>query len=93
MKRSLSEQKCRAYLQITRKRRKPTNMLLETEAGAGTLSNKVADVVDQIKPVLSSTVSEERRTTMTNLIKEIARFCFVYDADFRNVAEEHELIL
>lgn len=40
---------------------------------------------------MSSTVSEEGKTAMSKLIKDMASVCSIYDADFSNLTEEHEL--
>lgn len=49
------------------------------------------DIVNESEPAATSNFSEERRTTMSSLVKAKASLCYTYSMDFGNLVEEHKL--
>lgn len=68
-----------------------TKKLLETVSSASSHDMKVEEVVGGVELAASSTVSEERRTGMRKLMKEMSLVCSTCDIDLKNWAEEHKL--
>lgn len=64
---------------------------LETGASAGTHGVKDEDIVQEITPVASRTLTEEERATVSGIVSEVALLCFPYDVHFENLAKELEL--
>lgn len=50
-----------------------------------------SDILDEIEPATSSTLSGEKRTVRGKHFKKIALLCSIHNVDFKNFAEEHEL--
>lgn len=65
--------------------------MLDTGASTGSDDNQKEDIMDEIEFATFSTMSEEQRTRKRRLVKEIALLCFIYEMDFRNLAEEKNL--
>lgn len=78
------------YLQTTLKIREKANSMLETRAGAGALKMQEKDIVDKNEPAASSTLSEEERTVMRKLFKEMTLVCYMFDVDIRSMVEWHD---
>lgn len=66
---------------------------LEEGAGANVYEMKEGYIVDEIEPATSSILSRVRRTTMRKIVKGRALLCNLYDVDFRNLTEEHEICI
>lgn len=43
-------------------------------------------VVDESEPAAFSTLSIKKKTAMSKHLKDMAILCFIYDEDFRNLA-------
>lgn len=61
----------------------------KSQAGAHQMKDE--DIVDGPKPTASSHVNENGRTAMGQLVKVTALLCFVYDVDYRNFVDGHEV--
>lgn len=59
---------------------------LETESAVGAHETNEEAIVDRIDPTSFSTMGEERRTEMSELLKEMAPFCSIRDVDFKDLA-------
>lgn len=70
---------------------KTTKSPPETRASASAHGMKMEGVVDEVEPATSSTLSEEEKISMRKPIKKMASFRVIYDADFRNLVEKHQL--
>lgn len=52
---------------------------------------KEEHVVNKSKPAASSTLNENGQTGMSKVFKEMNPWCSVYDVEFKNLMDEHEL--
>lgn len=49
----------------------------------------VEDIVDDSKPVSSSTITEEKKTAMDKLLSYLAALCSIYDVELRYFSVQH----
>lgn len=82
MKQSRSEKEGKKYVEIKLKKRRTEKFCLEAKVGAGPHDLKEVDIVNESEPAAYSTLTEEMRTAMRKLIKEMARLCSVYNINF-----------
>lgn len=52
---------------------------------------KEEDIVSDIEPAASSTVSNDKRSELSNVAKMMALLCSTYTVDVKIWAEKHEL--
>lgn len=93
VKRRRSEQKSTMYTENTLKKRNMRAFPLETGADVGLQEMKEKDILDGSELAASSTLREEGRLVITKFIKAMALLYSIFNADFRNLVEEHELMV
>lgn len=49
------------------------------------------DIIDESQHIASLTVNKENKGTMDELVKATAAMCFIYDEDYGNLVQKHEL--
>lgn len=77
------------FLQTTLKKRKVVKSPLETEAGAHVQDMNKEDIVNEIEPTTSSTLSKDQSTAMSKLVNNMVPMCFIYDMDFKKLSEKN----
>lgn len=65
--------------------------MLQAGAGAAALDIKKEHLVDECKPAASFISSDAERTAMSRPVNAIAFLCSIFDVDFGNLVEEHDL--
>lgn len=64
---------------------------LEPGASASAQNMKKKDMVNLVERAACSGISNEWKTAMSKPIKEMTPVSSIYDIDFRNLAQEHQL--
>lgn len=77
-------------MQTTLTKRKTVKSPLNIWAGAGAHDVELQDIVDEIDPAASSTLSKEGATAMSKRVWEMDHLCSTNDVDFKKWSEEHE---
>lgn len=72
-------------------KRRTAHFLLERRASASYFGMKEVGIVHESRAAAFSTVSENEKTTMSKIVEEMSPLCTVYEVDFRNVSEGHEI--
>lgn len=81
------------YMQTTQKKWKTEKVAVETGPDAVVQEVKEAEIMHDSEPGLSLTLREEKRTAMSKIVEVVDPLCSIYDADLRNLAEMHELVV
>lgn len=79
------------YLQMKLEKWKTGNSPLGNGADVGAHKMEEEDIVDENETAVSSTLRKDKRTALSKRFKTMAPFGFIYDMDFGNLAEEHDI--
>lgn len=82
VKRSRSGHKSVLFVQTNLKRRDTTKTQSPAGAGASAHDMKEEDVVEEVDPNISSSLSEERKKAARKCLKEMPLVGLIYDVDF-----------
>lgn len=72
-------------------KRKTMKALPETGASEHDHGMKDKHIADEIQASEPSTLSKDQKTVMSEHSREMFSVCSIYDVEFGNLAEEHEL--
>lgn len=71
-------------------KRESTETLTETGTNRGSQNVKEKPFLYYLEPAASSAHSDEQNAALSNLTKEVASSCFIYDETFQNFVEEYQ---